>query len=255
VKIATWNVNSIRARHDRVVAWLAAEQPDVLCMQEIKVEASGFPRESIEAAGYHVVLIGQRSYNGVAIASREPVTDVVQGLDDGVADDEARFLMGTFRGVRVASVYVPNGGGGPERFAYKLEWLARLRRWLDAHADAKAPLALCGDYNVAPEDRDIHDPAKWEGAVLCTPEERAALANVRAWGLDDVFRRHHPEGGKFSWWDYRGVAFFKDQGLRIDHIWATPALAERSTACEIDRLARKGQNASDHAPVIATFRD
>jgi exodeoxyribonuclease III len=155
VKIATWNVNSIRARHDRVVAWLAAEQPDVLCMQEIKVEAQGFPRESIEAAGYHCVLIGQRTYNGVAIASREPMTDVVLGLGDGVADDEARFILGSFRGVRIASIYVPNGGGGPDRFSYKLEWLARLRRWLDAHADPAAPLALCGDFNVAPEDRDI----------------------------------------------------------------------------------------------------
>jgi exodeoxyribonuclease-3 len=253
MKLATWNVNSIRARQDRVVAWLAAEQPDVLCMQEIKVEATGFPMDPIQAAGYHVALLGQKSYNGVALVTREPLTDVVTGLDDGVADEEARFICGKVGDARIASVYVPNGGGGPERFAYKLEWLARLRRWLDAHADPGAPFALCGDFNVAPEDRDIHDPVKWEGAVLCTPEERAALAGVRAWGFDDVFRRHHDEGGRFTWWDYRGVSFFKDQGLRIDHIWATPSLAARSTSCEIDRLARKGQNASDHAPVIATF--
>jgi exodeoxyribonuclease III len=253
VKIATWNVNSIRARHDRVVAWLAAEQPDVLCMQEIKVETAAFPGDAIAAAGYQVVAIGQRSYNGVAIASREPITDVTTGFGDDAADDEARFMVGTVRGVRIASAYMPNGGGGPERFSYKLEWMARLRRWLDGYADPAQAFALCGDFNVAPEDRDIHDPARWEGAVLCTPEERSALSNVRAWGFDDVFRRHHAEGGRFTWWDYRGVAFFKDQGLRIDHVWATPALAARSTACEIDRLARKGQNASDHAPVTATF--
>jgi exodeoxyribonuclease-3 len=255
VKIATWNVNSIRARHDRAVAWLAAEQPDVLCMQEIKVETSGFPGDAIAAAGYHVVAIGQRTYNGVALISRAPMTDVTFGFSDGAADDEARFICGTLQGVRIASAYFPNGGGGPDRFTYKLEWMARLRGWLDAHADPSQPFALCGDFNVAPEDRDIHDPAKWHNAVLCTPEERAALANVRAWGFDDVFRKHHAEGGKFTWWDYRGVSFFKDYGLRIDHIWATPALASRSLACEIDRLARKGTNASDHAPVTATFRD
>ncbi|HTJ41791.1 MAG TPA: exodeoxyribonuclease III [Kofleriaceae bacterium] len=253
LKIATWNVNSIRARHDRVVAWLAAEQPDVLCMQEIKVEDAGFPRDSIEAAGYQCVLVGQRTYNGVAIASKLPLTDVTIGLDDGVDDDEKRFIIASVGDVRVASIYVPNGGGGAERFEYKLEWLARLRRWLDTHADPSKPLALCGDFNVAPEDRDIHDPKKWEGAVLCTPEERAALANVRAWGFEDVFRKHHSEPGFFSWWDYRGVSFFKDQGLRIDHVWATPALASRSIDCTIDRAARKGQNASDHAPVTATF--
>jgi len=253
VLVATWNVNSIRARHDRVVAWLAAEQPDLLCMQEIKVETAAFPGDAIAAAGYHVVAIGQRTYNGVALCAREPVTDVVTGFGDGVDDDEARFIVGTLRGVRVASAYFPNGGGGPDKFAYKLEWMARLRRWLDAHVDPSSAFALCGDYNVAPEDRDIHDPAKWENAVLCTPEERAALAHIKAFGLDDVYRKHHAEGGRFTWWDYRGVAFFKDYGLRIDHIWATPVLAARAVSCEIDKLARKGQNASDHAPVTATF--
>jgi exodeoxyribonuclease III len=255
VKIATWNVNSIRARHDRVVAWLAAESPDLLCMQEIKVETSLFPGDAIAAAGYQIVAIGQRTYNGVALISREPMTDVSFGFDDGVDDGEARFIVGTLRGVRVASAYFPNGGGGPDKFAYKLDWMARLRRWLDAHADPAQPFVLCGDFNVAPEDRDIHDPSKWIGAVLCTPEERAALAEIRAWGFDDVYRRHHAEGGRFTWWDYRGVSFFKDYGLRIDHVWATAALAARSSACEIDKLARKGQNASDHAPVIATFAD
>jgi exodeoxyribonuclease III len=253
VKIATWNVNSIRARHDRVLAWLAADRPDVLCMQETKVEDAAFPREGIEAAGYRLAILGQKTYNGIAIAARAELADVALGMGDGVDDPEARLVAATVDGVRVVSVYVPNGGGGPDKLAYKLEWLARLRRWLDRHADPAAPLALCGDFNVAPEDRDIHDPEAWAGQVLCSADERAALAEVRAWGLDDVYRRHHPEGGRYSWWDYRGMSFFKDRGLRIDHVWATAPLAARSTACEIDRDARKGQNASDHAPVIATF--
>ncbi len=251
--IATWNVNSIRARAERVSAWLAASGPDVLCLQELKVEDKAFPRELFAAAGYEVALIGQKTYNGVAIASRAPLTEVVIGLGDGVEDPQARFIAAMVAGVRVISVYVPNGGMGPEHFAYKLAWLGRLRGWLERMADPARPLALCGDFNVAPEDRDVHDPAAWAGQVLCTPEERAALAGVTGWGLADVYRQFHPEGGKYSWWDYRGLSLFKDQGLRIDHVWATASLAATATGCEIDRAARKGQNASDHAPVIATF--
>jgi exodeoxyribonuclease III len=256
VKIATWNVNSIRMRQDRVLAWIDQHRPDVLCLQETKVPDDLFPAERFEAAGYQAALFGQKGYNGVAILARSPLGDVSRGLGDGedTGDEPARLVAARVDGVRLASVYVPNGKAvGTDKYAYKLRWLARLRAGLEHTGDPGAPLVLCGDFNVAPEDRDIHDPEAWAGQVLCSADERAALAEVRAWGLDDVYRRHHPEGGRYSWWDYRGMSFFKDRGLRIDHVWATAPLAARSTACEIDRDARKGQNASDHAPVIATF--
>ncbi len=254
MKLATWNVNSIRAREARVRAWLAQAQPDVVCLQELKVEAAGFPTALFHELGYQVELVGQKSYNGVAIAARTPMTDVVVGLGDGVDDDQARFLAATVEGVRVVSLYVPNGQAvGSDKFAYKLAWLARLRAWLDRHGDPAAPLALCGDWNIAPADIDVHDPAAWAGQLHCSEPERAALAQLAAWGLRDGFRAVHPEARAFSWWDYRGVSFFKDAGLRIDYHLLSAPLAARLTACTIDREARKGRDASDHAPVVATF--
>jgi exodeoxyribonuclease-3 len=254
VKLTTWNVNSIRAREARVRAWLAAAQPDVVCLQELKVEAAGFPLGLFQELGYQVELVGQRSYNGVAIASRLPLTDVVVGLGDGVADEQARFLAATVDGVRVVSLYVPNGQAvGSDKYEYKLAWLARLRAWLDRHCDRGAPLALCGDWNIAPTDLDVAESAAWAGKLHCSPAERAALAEVAAWGLTDAFRAVHPDARAWSWWDYRGVAFFKDAGLRIDYHLVSPALAARLTGCAIDREARKGKDASDHAPVTATF--
>jgi exodeoxyribonuclease-3 len=206
------------------------------------------------AQGYQVAVWGQRSYNGVAILSRVALDDVVFGFGDGVEDPQARFVAATIGGVRIASCYVPNGEAvGSDKYAYKLAWYQRLRGWLERTADPARPLILCGDYNVAPEDRDVHDPAAWAGQIHCSEPERAALRNVVDWGLVDTFRRHHAEAGRYSWWDYRGVSFFKDRGLRIDHIYATAALAERCTASTIDRDARKGQNASDHAPVMSSF--
>jgi exodeoxyribonuclease-3 len=254
VKLATWNLNSIRAREKRLFAWLEAERPDVLCLQETKVEDAGFPLAPLEKLGYHVVTFGQRSYNGVAILSRGELDDVSFGLGDGVDDPQARFVAATVGGVRIASCYVPNGEAvGSEKYAYKLAWYQRLRSWLERTSSPDRPLILCGDWNVAPEDRDVHDPAAWAGQIHCSDPERAALADVVAWGLVDTFRRHHADGGFYSWWDYRGVSFFKNRGLRIDHIYATAGLAERCTASLIDRDARKGQNASDHAPVMSTF--
>lgn len=250
MKLATWNVNSIRARLPRVTAWLAANAPDVACLQETKVEDGGFPRAELEALGYEVAISGQRTYNGVAILAKgRAIEHVMRGLDDGVDDPAARFIAATVGGVRVACVYVPNGQApGTDKFRYKLEWLARLRRWLERHAATSEPWAICGDYNVAPEDRDVQFPEKWAGQIHCSPDERAALSSLMSWGLDDVFRRHVAESGHYSWWDYRQLAFPKNNGLRIDHVLATPALA--TSAAVIHRDERKGKEPSDHAPVV-----
>jgi exodeoxyribonuclease-3 len=256
VKLATWNVNSIRARHDRVIAWLGVHAPDVLCLQETKVSDDDFPHDALRAAGYRAASFGQKSYNGVAIVARAPIDDVTRGLLDDEPDDEARVIAATVAGVRIVSVYVPNGQElTSDRFPYKLAWFGRLRRYLDRHASADAPVVVCGDMNVTADDRDVWSPEKWAGHIHCTPEERAAFAGVIEFGLVDVLRKFHPDGGIWSWWDYRGVSFFKNQGLRIDHVLATRPLAARATACVVDRDARKGQDASDHAPVVATFAD
>jgi len=255
MKIATWNVNSIRKRLDRVVPWLAEHRPDILCLQETKVEDEAFPRAEIEAAGYYVLCHGQKTYNGVALLTREPALDPVEGFGDNVQDEQARFLVAKIGDVRVGTVYVPNGQEvGSEKFRYKLDWMRRWRDWLAANADAATDLALCGDLNVAPEDRDVYDPVAWKDQVLCSPDERAALAEVCRWGLVDAFRQHHPEPGLYSWWDYRQLGFPKNHGLRIDMILCSPSLAGRCTSVEIDRDARKGKNPSDHAPVIAEFK-
>ena len=254
--IATWNVNSVRARKERVLTWLSAQQPDALCLQETKVTDDAFPSAEFEALGYHLVVSGQRTYNGVAILSRTPLAEVVRKFDDGEEEPEARFLSARISGVRVICVYVPNGQVvGSDKFNYKLAWLSRLRRYLDRHCDPAEPLALCGDLNVAPEPRDVHDPTAWQDTVLFHPDARAALQGLCAWGLVDAFRLHHSEAGLYSWWDYRQLAFPKNHGLRIDHILVTKSLAARCVSALIDRETRKGQGASDHAPVVASFSE
>lgn len=256
MKLVTWNVNSIRARHDRFFAWLEREKPEVVCLQETKVEDAGFPLEALTKAGYHAATFGQRSYNGVAIVSTAPLADVTRGFGDDVPDDEARVIAATTHGVRVVCLYVPNGQAlDSDRYPYKLAWFKRLRAYLERTASPSDPLVVCGDMNVTADDQDVWSPEQWKGSIHCSAPERAALADVRAFGLQDIFRVLTPEGGVWSWWDYRGVSFFKNQGLRIDHILVTEPLATRCTACTIDRNARKGQDASDHAPVIATFTD
>jgi exodeoxyribonuclease-3 len=256
MRIATWNVNSVKARRERLLAWLARTRPDVACLQELKVEDGAFPHDDVRAAGYHAVVHGQRAYNGVAILSREEATDVQVGLADGVDDPQARLLSARVGAVRVLSVYVPNGGEpGSDKFRYKLEWLARLERYLRARCDPAAPLALCGDLNVAPDALDVARPEAWNDTVLCLPEVRAGFARLLAWGLVDCFRAQHPEGGHYSWWDYRMLGFPKNNGLRIDHVVATAPLASRCRAATIDRDERKGTLPSDHAPVVVDFAD
>jgi exodeoxyribonuclease-3 len=261
MKIASWNVNSIRARRERLLRWLSAQQPDVLCLQEIKVTEADFPSAELLALGYHAAVSGQKTYNGVAVLARGEPAEVERGLGDGLEDPQARLLAARVpapRGeaVRVVSVYAPNGQEvGSDKWAYKLEWLRRLRAWLDRRARPSEPLVLCGDFNVAPEARDVHDPAAWEPTVLFHPEARAALEQVRAWGLADTLRLHRQEGGLYSWWDYRMLAFPKNQGLRIDLILASEPLARLCTAASIDRQERKGPQPSDHAPVVAEFSD
>ena len=254
MKLVTWNINSIRARTQRLVGWLDANRPDVVCLQETKVEDGQFPLEAIEKVGYRAVMYGQKSYNGVAILSTAELTDVARGFGDDPADDEARVIAATTHGIRVVNVYVPNGQDlTSDRYPYKLAWYGRLRAFLERTTSPDQPVVVCGDMNVTADDQDVWSPEAWRDQIHCSPPEREALAAMRGWGLDDVFRVLRPEGGVWSWWDYRGVSFFKDQGLRIDHILTTKVLTAKCASCVIDRNARKGQDASDHAPVIATF--
>jgi len=254
MKVATWNVNSIRARHARVVEWVQRVQPDVLCMQEIKVADEAFPGIELTALGYQLAILGQKTYNGVAIASRLPIEDIARGMDDGDPDDHARLIAATIGGVRIVTTYFPNGGAvRSDKYVYKLRWMERFRGWLDRHASPDQRLCVLGDFNVAPEDRDVWDPEVWRGQTLFSEPEKTALSQIRAWGLHDAFRKHHDEGGLYSYWDYRMLSFVKKQGLRIDHVYVTAPLLALTSACDIDREARKGKDASDHAPVIATF--
>jgi exodeoxyribonuclease-3 len=254
MKLATWNVNSIRSRLERLIAWLAKQQPDVLCLQELKGTDDAFPYEAVQEAGYAATVHGQKTYNGVAILSRSEPTVTVVGMDDGVDDPQARLIAAEIDGVWFASAYVPNGSEvGSDKYAYKLDWLARLRAHLERHWTPEAPLALCGDFNVAIDNLDIARPDEWENTVLTADGVRDALAHVRDWGFVDVFRNHNPKGGVYSWWDYRQLAFPKGNGLRIDHIYTTAPLAERSVSASIDRDERKGSKPSDHAPVLAEF--
>jgi exodeoxyribonuclease-3 len=251
MKIATWNVNSVRAREERLLRWLSTHRPDVLCLQELKVTEDAFPLLAIRSLGYHAAVHGQKTYNGVAILSLGEPAEVERSFGDGGDEAHARLVAARVRGVHVASVYVPNGQEvGSEKWGYKLEWMKRLRAWLDRRFAASDPVAVCGDFNVAPEARDVCDPVAWEPSVLFHPEARAALEHVRAWGLVDAFRLHHEAPGLYSWWDYRMLAFPKNQGLRIDHVLLSEPLAARCTAALIDRNERKGKQPSDHAPVV-----
>jgi exodeoxyribonuclease III len=251
--IATWNVNSLRVRLPHLEQWLAATALDVLGLQETKLPDADFPGADIERLGLAGAWHGQKTYNGVALLAREPLGEVARGIP-GFDDPQARVIAATVRGVRIIDVYVPNGQAvGSDKYAYKLGWLAHLGAYLEAELRRFPLLAVMGDYNIAPEDRDVHDPKAWEGQVHVSPGERAALAALKALGLEDVFRRFEQPEKSFSWWDYRAAAFRRNAGLRIDLVLASGALAARCTGCRIDATPRRWERPSDHTPVLATF--
>jgi len=251
--VATWNVNSLRVRLPHVRDWLAANPVDVLALQETKLDDPDFPRDEIAALGLEVAFSGQRTYNGVALLARAPLEDVVAGIP-GYADPQKRVLAATVAGVRVIDVYVPNGQTvGSDKYQYKLAWLAALRDYVARELERYPHLVVLGDYNIAPEDRDVHDPKAWEGSVHVSEPERTALRELLATGLEDCFRRFEQPEKSYSWWDYRMMAFRRNAGLRIDLILASGKLAENCGACHIDKAPRKLERPSDHAPVLARF--
>lgn len=254
MKIATWNVNSLKVRLPQVLEWLAAADPDVLVLQEIKQETGAFPSDALAEAGYRSVASGQKTYNGVATIARtepsEPILDI-----PGIDDPQRRVLATTIDGVRVINLYVPNGQAvDSDKYEYKLNWLAALRDWLAAELEQHDKLVVLGDFNIAPDDRDVHDPEKWGDGILCSPAERKALTALTELGLTDVFRQFEQAEKTFSWWDYRAAGFRRNAGLRIDLILASPALSAACTASYVDREPRTWERPSDHTPVVAEFK-
>ena len=253
MKIATWNVNSLTVRLPQVLDWLQAHQPDVLALQETKLTDDKFPHDAFATAGYHSAFFGQRTYNGVALLSRQAL-DAVQCNIPGLDDEQARVIAATVGDVRVIDTYFPNGQApDSDKFAYKMRWLDALQTWVAAELQRWPRLVLLGDFNIAPEDRDVYDPAAWAGQIHCTPQEREHFQQLLGLGLVDAFRAFEQPPKSWSWWDYRNLAFRKNQGLRIDHILVSAALRPALQACSIDKTPRKNERPSDHAPVIAEF--
>ena len=253
MRITTWNVNSLRVRMEHLSRWLADHAVDAMALQELKLADEHFPRAEIEALGLHAVCYGQKTYNGVAILSRSEATECAMGIP-GDGDPQRRVIAAAIGPVRLVNVYVPNGQAvGSEKYTYKLAWLERLRAYLANLLAAHEHLLIVGDFNIAPEDRDVHDPAAWEGSVHVSAPEREALAKIASLGLTDLFRRFEQPENSWSWWDYRMNAFRRDHGLRIDLMLASKPLAERCMSCTIDRTPRTWERPSDHAPVTAEF--
>ncbi|HEX8565457.1 MAG TPA: exodeoxyribonuclease III [Pyrinomonadaceae bacterium] len=256
MKIATWNVNSVFARMPHIVRWIEKEQPDVLCLQETKTTDDKFPAFDFLELGYNSAFIGQKSYNGVAILSRHEIADVQYNFPDDAEDAPKRLIAATVNGIRIVNTYIPNGTElWSDPFKFKLDWLQRLRHFFEASCDKTGDVLLCGDFNVAPDERDVYDVRTWEGKLHFSRPERAALDYVKKWGFVDAFRLFHEAGGLYSWWNYREGSFFKNNGLRIDHIWVSPSLAARCLHCEVDKSPRGWERPSDHAPVVAVFSD
>ena len=252
MRIASWNINSLRKRQDRLFAWLETTNPDIVCLQEIKCTDEQFPALALQAVGYHSAYHGEKSYNGVAILSKTEPCNVRASLCDEVVDPQARVLAATIRNLRIFSIYAPNGQAvGSPAYDYKLNWYARLSDCL--RREKETDLVVCGDFNVAPEDADVHDPELWRGAIMCSDGERAAFRQLCEGGLRDTLRIHHTESGLFTWWDYRMLSFPKNRGLRIDAVLVTEQLGEKCIAAGIDREMRKGKDPSDHAPSWAEF--
>lgn len=255
MKIATWNVNSLKVRLPHVLDWLAAAQPDALCLQETKTEDGGFPFAALAEAGYRSIHNGQKTYNGVAILSRAEPREVARDIP-GFADEQKRVIAATVGDVRLVCAYMPNGQAvDSDKYAYKLRWFAALTEWLRSELQQYPRLALLGDFNIAPDDRDVHDPAAWQGQILCSDAERAAFRALIDLGLADAFRLFEQPEKSFSWWDYRMMAFRRNQGLRIDHILLSLPLASTCRTCRIDKAPRKLERPSDHTPVIAELAD
>lgn len=253
MKIASWNVNSLRVRLAHVLDWLDSAQPDILCLQETKTTDDVFPAQDIIDAGYQVIYCGQKTYNGVAIISRQPALDVVTELP-GLNDPQRRLLAGTFGDLRVIDVYVPNGSEvDSDKYAYKLDWLDKLNQYLSDQIQQYEQLVLLGDFNIAPADADIHDPEEWQGRILCSDKERAALQALLDLGLNDSFRKFDQDDKVFSWWDYRAAGFRRNRGLRIDLILISNTVHQAATASYVDKEPRKLERPSDHAPVVLEF--
>ncbi|ALT77233.1 exodeoxyribonuclease III [Paucibacter sp. KCTC 42545] len=253
MKLATWNVNSLTVRLPQMLDWLSANPVDVLVLQETKQTDDKFPAAEIEAAGYSVQWFGQKTYNGVALLSRSGALEVQKNIP-GLADEQARVIAGTVDGVRCIGAYFPNGQApDSDKFVYKMGWLTALREWVAAELKVHDKLVLMGDFNIAPEDRDVYDPVAWAGQIHCTPEERAHFQGLLDLGLVDAFRLFEQPAKSWSWWDYRNLAFRKNQGLRIDHILVSKALQAGVKSCLIDKVPRKNERPSDHAPVVVEF--
>lgn len=254
MKVATWNVNSIRVRLQTVLDWMVYSQSDVLCLQEIKVTDEEFPTAVFEEQGYYVAVSGQKTYNGVAIVSKEEPIEVMMGFPDYDAAGQKRLIAATIGPLRLINVYIPQGvTPASDKFAYKLDFISELLKYLKQLHVPEEPLILAGDLNIAPEALDVYDPEAMDGEIGFHPKERQVLRTLTDWGLRDVFRLHHQQGGLYSWWDYRAAAFRRDMGLRIDHIWATAPLAAVSTGSGMDKEQRSLAKPSDHIPVWATF--
>jgi len=252
MRIVSWNINSLRKRQERLFEWLESIKPDIVCLQETKCTDEQFPALALQSTGYDAVYHGEKSYNGVAILSKVKLRNIRASLCDEVVDLQARVISATSRNLRVYSVYAPNGQAvGSAAYEYKLDWYKRLRDCLAKEKDVD--LVVCGDFNVAPGDTDVHDPQLWRGAIMCSDGERRAFQQLCGIGLRDTLRLHPHEPGVFTWWDYRMLAFPKNRGLRIDAVLASGALAEKCTASGVDREMRKGKDPSDHAPIWADF--